>query len=92
MHNGAFYTFEEVVDFYDRGGFAEPEEDEVGRTTDWPEHKSKLIKPLGLTDEEKEDLVAFLEAFSGEEINIDRPMLPPYAPLFTEAELQSLKK
>ena len=86
MHNGAFYTLEEVVDFYNKGGFAE-DEDENLRTTDWPENKSKLIKPLGLTDEEQEDLVAFLEAFSGEEITIERPALPPYAPLFTEAEL-----
>ncbi len=87
MHNGAFYTFEEVVDFYDRGGF-----NEDGQTSDWPQNKSKLIKPLGLTDEEKEDLIAFLEAFSGEEITIERPELPPYAPLFTEAELQAVKK
>jgi cytochrome c peroxidase len=86
MHNGAFYTFEEVVEFYNKGGFAE-DEDENLRTTDWPENKSKLIKPLGLTEEEQEDLVAFLEAFSGEEITMKRPPLPPYAPLFTEAEL-----
>ncbi len=86
MHNGAFYTLEEVVDFYNRGGFAE-DEDENLITTDWPENKSKLIKPLGLTETEKEDLIAFLEAFSGEEIIIERPALPPYAPLFTEAEL-----
>ena len=87
MHNGAFDTLDEVVDFYDRGGF-----DEEGRTSGWPKNKSSLIKPLGLTDEEKEDLVAFLEAFSGEEIEIERPELPPYAPLFTKAELQELKK
>ena len=87
MHNGAFYTLEEVVDFYDRGGF-----DEEDRTTDFPENKSPLIKPLGLTDEEKEDLVAFLEAFSGEEILMDKPKLPEYAPLFSEAELKEVKK
>ena len=87
MHNGAFYELEEVVDFYDRGGI-----DEEGRTTDWPQNKSPLIKPLGLTDEEKEDLIAFLGAFSGEEILMDRPDLPPYAPLFTKAELEALKK
>ena len=87
MHNGAFYELEEVVDFYDRGGV-----DEEGRTTDWPQNKSPLIKPLGLTDEEKEDIVAFLSALSGEEILMDRPELPPYAPLFTKAELEALKK
>jgi len=83
MHNGAFFTLEEVVDFYNRGGV-----DEEGRSTYFPETKSALIKPLGLSDEEKEDLLAFLEAFSGEEILMDKPELPKYAPLFSEAELQ----
>ncbi|WP_457676878.1 cytochrome-c peroxidase [Thiolapillus sp.] len=87
MHNGVFYTMEEVVDFYNRGGF-----DEEGRTTRFPENKSRLIKPLGLTDEEKEDLVAFLEAFSGDEITIDKPRLPEYAPLFTRAELEAAQE
>ncbi len=83
MHNGAFYTLEEVIDFYDRGGVSED-----GRTTDFPDTKSPLIKPLGLTDEEKADLLAFLEAFSGEEIVMEKPKLPEYAPLFSDAELQ----
>ncbi len=83
MHNGSFYTLEEVVDFYNRGGV-----DEEGRTTDFPETKSPLIKPLGLSDAEKEDLAAFLESFSGEEILMEKPRLPKYAPLFSEAELQ----
>ncbi len=87
MHNGVFYTLEEVVDFYDRGGF-----DEEGRTTLFPETKSKLIRPLGLTDQEKEDLVAFLEAFSGEEILVKKPEQPPYAPLFTKAELEAAQE
>ena len=82
MHNGAFYTLEEVVDFYNMGGISEDE-----RTTDFPESKSNLIRPLDLSDEEKEDLVAFLEAFSGDEVLMDKPELPEYAPLFTEAEL-----
>jgi len=82
MHNGAFYTLEEVVDFYNAGGVTED-----GRTTDFPESKSPLIQPLNLSDEEKEDLVAFLEAFSGDEILMAKPELPPYAPLFTEADL-----
>ncbi|WP_456380873.1 cytochrome-c peroxidase [Thiolapillus sp.] len=87
MHNGVFYTMEEVVDFYNRGGF-----DEEGRTTGFPENKSKLIKPLGLTDEEKEDLLAFLEAFSGDEIMMDKPDMPEYAPLFTKAELEAAQE
>ena len=87
MHNGAFFTLEEVIDFYDRGGF-----DEEGRTTDFPQNKTPLIQPLNLTDEEKENLVAFLEAFSGEEILMDQPKLPEYAPLFTMQELMEAKK
>lgn len=87
MHNGVFYTMEEVVDFYNSGGF-----DEEGRTTPFPENKSQLIKPLGLTDEEKEDLIAFLEAFSGEEMLMDKPRLPAYAPLFTKAELEAAQE
>jgi len=87
MHNGVFYTLEEVVDFYDRGGF-----DEDGRTTPFPENKSPLIKPLGLSDAEKEDLIAFLEAFSGEEIQMEKPSLPPYAALFTEEELKAAQE
>ncbi len=87
MHNGAFYELSEVVDFYNRGGV-----DEDGRTTGYPQNKTSLIKPLGLSDEEKEDLVAFIEAFSGDEISITKPALPGYAPLFTKAELKRAKK
>nr|VFK18322.1 MAG: cytochrome c peroxidase [Candidatus Kentron sp. LFY] len=87
MHNGIFYTLEEVVDFYDRGGIAED-----GRTTSFPENKTKSIKPLGLSDEEKEDLIAFIEAFSGKEIIVPKPKLPKYARLFSEDELKGVKK
>ena len=66
MHNGAFFTLEEVIDFYDEGG-----------GQDLPV-TSSLLKPLGLTDTEKEDLLAFLETLSGEEIIVDPPELPPY--------------
>lgn len=49
MHNGAFATLEEVVDFYDRGGLFDTPNRDV------------LLRPLGLTDDEKADLVAFLK-------------------------------
>lgn len=70
MHNGAFATLDEVVDFYDRGG---------GKGT----NKSPLIKPLKLSTKEKKDLVAFLEALSMSEPLIhDDPKLPgDYQPL-----------
>ena len=53
MHNGMFSTLEEVIDFYDSGGG----KDAFGT-------KSKLVKPLGLTKEEKAALKAFLESLS----------------------------
>jgi len=87
MHNGAFYTLDEVIEFYNQGGVTED-----GQTTAYPKTKSPLIKPLGLTDEEKEDLLAFLESFSGDEIQMDKPRLPKYQALFSKAELKELKK
>ncbi|VAX03316.1 Cytochrome c551 peroxidase [hydrothermal vent metagenome] len=84
MRQGQFYTLEEVIDFYDRGGF-----DEEGNTTSYPKTKTPLITKLNLSDEEKEDLLAFLEAFTGEEITVVKPRLPGYKPLFTLVELEA---
>ena len=36
------------------------------------------LKPLGLSDRDKADLVAFLEALSGEDPSIEPPEVPPY--------------
>ena len=48
MHDGRFGTLAEVVDFYDRGGdFSAPD-------------KSPAVHPLGLTAQQKAQLVAFL--------------------------------
>jgi cytochrome c peroxidase len=67
MHNGAFFTLEEVIDFYNEGGGEEP-------------NKSPLVKPLGLTDKEKESLQAFLLSLSSDKpLQFKPPELPPYA-------------
>jgi len=64
MHNGVFRTLEEVVDFYNSGGGA-------GNT---------VLKPLGLADNEKADLIAFLESLSMDEpLMMDAPELPETA-------------
>ncbi|HJT19079.1 MAG TPA: cytochrome c peroxidase [Nitrospira sp.] len=63
MHDGVFKTLEEVVEFYDRGGGGNP-------------HLSPLIKPLGLTAEEKADLLEFLKALTGAPLKITVPKLP----------------
>ncbi|MDD1782669.1 cytochrome-c peroxidase [Enterovibrio sp. ZSDZ35] len=87
MHNGVIPTLAEVIEFYNRGGVTAD-----GRTTDFPQTKSTLIQPLGLTDSEKADLLAFLAAFSGERITMDYPTLPEYQPLFSEEELAEATK
>ncbi len=72
MHNGSFFTFEEVIDHYNKGGG-----DDQGYGT-----KSKLLKPLNLTDKEKADLVAFLESLSSAELpgkEFSNPKLPGYS-------------
>ncbi|MHC4960362.1 MAG: cytochrome-c peroxidase [Planctomycetota bacterium] len=62
MHDGSLKTLEEVVRYYDRGGTAN------GRL-----HEN--IKPLGLTDGEVADLVAFLKTLTSDV----RPGLGPVA-------------
>ncbi len=76
MHNGAFWDLEEVVQFYNQGGGENEFTDGPMAAT-----KTDLLKPLGLSDEEVSQLVAFLEAFSGDEIQVEAPTLPPYGPL-----------
>jgi cytochrome c peroxidase len=51
MHDGSIATLEEVVDFYDRGGIANP-------------YRDPLLHPLGLTDGEKRALLALLRSLS----------------------------
>ncbi len=52
MHNGTVSTLKDVVAFYNAGG---------GKDS----NRSKLLKPLKLTDKEMTNLVAFLESLSG---------------------------
>jgi cytochrome c peroxidase len=73
MHNGVFYTLEEVVEFYDGGGGRDAVEANLGHST-----RTELLQPLGLTSQEKTDLVAFLESLSGDEIRPETPTLPLY--------------
>ncbi len=64
MHDGSEATLEAVVEYYDRGGNANPTLD-------------KDIKPLKLTAEEKTDLVNFMKALTGAPTKIELPTLPP---------------
>ena len=55
MHNGSIASLREVVEFYNRGGIAN-------------ENLDPLIKPLHLTSTEIDDLTAFLEALTGDNV------------------------
>lgn len=53
MHNGMITSLPDVVAFYNNGGGKDP-------------NKSKMLKKLGLSKSEQGDLVAFLEALTGD--------------------------
>lgn len=55
MHNGSLQSLEQVVRYYNRGGNPDPNLDAA-------------IKPLGLTDSEVADLVAFLGSLTGSNV------------------------
>ena len=63
MHDGSIATLEEVIDLYDRGGIERPS-------------RSVLIRPLGLTDSEKQDLIAFLGTLDAAPQKVVLPNLP----------------
>ena len=66
MHDGSLATLEDVVEHYDKGGNPNPAIDSD-------------MKKLGLTAQEKKDVVAFMKALSGETKKLDEllPKLPP---------------
>ena len=66
MHNGAFATLEEVIDFYAKGGGADR-----GIAVD------RQIIPMELSAQEREDLVAFLYALTDES---SMPEIPASVP------------
>jgi cytochrome c peroxidase len=63
MHDGSVPTLEAVIALYDRGGIERPS-------------RSNKIFPLGLSDKEKSDLVAFLSTLNGAPQHVPVPILP----------------
>jgi len=60
MHDGSEATLLEVVEFYNKGGIKNPQ-------------LATEITPLNLTAKDKIDLVAFMEALTGDVTNADPP-------------------
>jgi cytochrome c peroxidase len=54
MHDGSLRTLEEVVGFYDAGGRPNPNQDQI-------------LRPLNLSDRERDALVAFLHSLTDQE-------------------------
>ena len=63
MHDGSLPTLQAVIDLYDRGGIDRPSRDEE-------------IHPLGLSDDEKADLIAFVETLNSAPESVTIPTLP----------------
>jgi len=64
MHDGAFETLEDVVDFYMRGGGDLP-------------NKDPLLRPFHLSDQQMDDLLDFLDALSSDKPPmVKKPELP----------------
>jgi cytochrome c peroxidase len=69
MHNGLYRTLEEVIWHYDGGG----------APSGYAGARSVRVKPLGLTDQDVSDLVAFLETLNGAPLPaslVTSPVLP----------------
>jgi cytochrome c peroxidase len=65
MHDGGLTTLAEVVAFYDRGGTPNP----------W---LSSDVRPLGLTAQERSDVVEFMRALTREvAADVSRPPMLP---------------
>ena len=63
MHDGSIATLEKVVEHYDHGGVDRPS-------------RSDLMKPLGLTAQEKSELVAFMKTLTSNLEPTTVPVLP----------------
>jgi len=71
FHTGQVRTLDEVVAHYNRGG----------SDTNFSGTKDPKIRPLGLTDNEQADLVAFLKTLTGVvEPDLAKDIRPPAAP------------
>jgi cytochrome c peroxidase len=63
MHDGSVLDLHQVVKHYEKGGIDRPS-------------RSPLIKPIALTDQERNDLVALMETLTGEGEVVPPPRLP----------------
>ena len=78
MHDGSIETLEEVLDHYARGGRLIEDGPHAGDGKDNP-NKSALLNGFVMTEQEKQDLVAFLHALTDETLLNNPAYSDPFA-------------
>jgi len=78
MHDGSIPTLEAVIDHYAAGGRNVTEGPHVGDGRDSPV-KSPFVAGFSLTDQDRADLVAFLESLTDETFLTDPALSDPFA-------------
>jgi cytochrome c peroxidase len=67
MHDGSVPTLEAVLELYNKGGIDRPS-------------RSESIRPLGLSQDEKDDLIAFLKTLTGQSMDANQVAANPVLP------------
>ena len=78
MHDGSIATLEEVVDHYARGGRLTEDGEFAGDGKDNP-NKSSFLNGFVITEQEKQDLLAFLHALTDETLLNNPAYSDPFA-------------
>ena len=65
MHDGRFTTLEEVLDHYNNGGEGHP-------------NSGPLMRPLGLTETEKQEIIDFLKSLTDQDFLTDTSLSDPW--------------
>lgn len=77
FHDGSAETLDDVIDHYERGGRAITSGEYIGDGAQNP-YKSELITGFLLSDQEREDLKAFLNALTDEQFLTDPRYADPF--------------
>ena len=77
MHDGSMETLDEVIRHYERGGRVIASGPHAGDGRESP-LKSGLVAGFSLTDQERADLIAFLEALTDEDFLTDPALSDPF--------------
>ncbi len=78
MHDGSVQTLEEVLDIYAAGGRV-VESGEYAGDGRKNRYKSQFIKPFVLTEQQKQDLIAFFHTLTDEEFLTNPDFADPFA-------------